>query len=210
MATSEYMIGRKTYQRPQALCFSETEPIEEGGMYVPEGEEFSDFIILSDHNRSSINLGVQRIGTRKRTINGRMRSYWTADKLTISTSWDMLPSRGWRTGKPIGETAGTDLGVNLADYSDRFTVDGGAGGNELLEWYRGHTGSFWVLLAYDRYPIMGTDSSAFTKMWQYNEKVEMFLTDDFNYEVVKRGAGNQYQNYASMDFWNIDLKLEEA
>jgi hypothetical protein len=72
MATSEYMVGRKTYQRPQAICFAETEPIEEGGMYVPEGTEFLDFLILSDHNRGPIDMGVTRIGNRKRTINGRI------------------------------------------------------------------------------------------------------------------------------------------
>jgi hypothetical protein len=199
MATNEYMIGRKTYQRPQAICFAETEPIEEGGMYVPEGTEFLDFLILSDHNRGPIDMGVTRIGNRKRTINGRMRSYHTADKLTISTSWDKLPSRGWPVGHNIGQDAGINLGVNLAEYSDRFTVDGGAGGNEILEWYKGHTGSFWVLLAYDRYPVAGD----FTSLHKYNEKVEMFLTDDFSYQVVQRGGSN-------MDFWNIDLKLEEA
>jgi hypothetical protein len=80
----------------------------------------------------------------------------------------------------------------------------------LLEWYKGHVGSFWVLLAYDRYPLMGNDINAYAKMWQYNEKVEMFLTDDFNYDVVKRGAGNSATSRATMDFWNIDLKLEEA
>lgn len=205
MATNEYMVGRKTYQRPQAICFADSEPFEESGKYVPEGTEFSNFLILSDHNRGPIDMGVTRIGTRKRTINGRMRSYHTADKLTLSTSWDMLPSRGW----PIGHNIGTN-GVNLADYSDRFTVDGGAGGNEILEWYKGHTGSFWVLLAYDRYPIMANDITTFSKMWQYNEKVEMFLTDDFSYQVVKRGTGNQATGSPGMDFWNIDLKLEEA
>jgi len=199
MATSEYMVGRKTYQRPQAICFSETEPVEDSGMYVPEGTEFLDFIILSDHNRGPIDMGVTRIGNRKRTINGRMRSYHTADKLTISTSWDKLPSRGWPVGHNIGQNAGINLGVNLAEYSDRFTVDGGAGGNEILEWYKGHTGSFWVLLAYDRYPVAGD----FTSLRKYNEKVEMFLTDDFSYRVVQRGGSN-------MDFWDIDLKLEEA
>ena len=146
MATEEYMVGRKTYQRPQAICFAETEPIWDGNMYLPEGAEFQDFIILSDHNRGPINMSVKRIGKRDRTINGRMRSYHKADKLEISTSWDNLPSRGWRTGKPINEDAEANertdplqgRGVNLANYSDRFTVDGGAGGNELLEWYKGH------------------------------------------------------------------------
>lgn len=206
MTTSTYIVGRKKYQRPQALCFCETEPFEESGMYVPDGTEFSNFIILSDHNRGAINLGVQRIGKRERTINGRMRSYWVADKLTLSTSWDMLPSRGWKGsvlagGVPINSDGTSTL--NPSQYSDQFTADGGAGGNELLEWYKGHTGSFWVLLAYDRYPLMANEVDPFAQMGRYNEKVEMFLTDDFSYDVVKRGG-------STTDFWNIDLKLEEA
>jgi hypothetical protein len=123
-----------------------------------------------------------------------MRAYWIADKLNISTSWEMLPSRGWPTTPEINPTTG----INLANYSDKFTADGGAGGNELLQWYKGHQDSFWVYLAYDRYPTMG----AFDKLAQYNEVVEMFFSD-FSYDVVRRGGTN-------MDLWNVDLKLEEV
>lgn len=222
MATAEYIVGRKTYRRPQALCFAESEPAEindptYGMLLVPSGNEFSDFIILSDHGRQALNMGVERLGTQKRGINGRMRSYWIADKLSISVSWDNLPSRGWPTGQSINDyvdnagnhysspgvgrtlvNSNKSVGINLADYSERFTVDGGAGGNELLEWYKGHQGSFWVLLAYDRYPTVGD----YTSLGRYNESIEMFISD-FSYDVVKRGGTN-------MDFWNIDIKLEEA
>lgn len=198
MATGEYIVGRKVYRRPQALCFSEEEPIETtyGGetVLIPQGDEFLNFIILSDHNRSPLNMGVSRIGKRERGINARMRAYWIADKLTISTSWKMLPSRGWPAAAQIDGTTG----INLANYSDKFTADGGAGGNELLEWHKGHTGSFWVLLAYDRYPVAGD----FTSLGRYNEVVEMFI-DDFSYDVIHRGGTN-------LDFWDIDIKLEEA
>lgn len=206
MATAEYIVGRKTYRRPQAVCFAESEPFEVddatyGKMYVPDGTEFRDFLILSDHNRKGIDMGVKRIGKQERTINGRMRSYWVADKLTISLSWDMLPSRGWVTGKPIGSDGKSTLPPDA--YRDKLTADGGAGGNELLEWYKGHTGSFWVLLAYDRYPLMDVGDGPFEQLHRYNEKVEMFLTDECSYSVERRGATNT-------DFWNMSLKLEEA
>jgi hypothetical protein len=38
-------------------------------------------------------MAMERIQSRKRMINGRMRSFHVADKVKISTSWDMLPSR---------------------------------------------------------------------------------------------------------------------
>ena len=194
MATDTYLIGRKVYKRPQALCFADNPGTVQGGIIVPDGTEFSNFIILSDHNRSGINIAPDRIGSRKRAINGRMRAYWIADKLTISTSWKDLPSRGWPTSPEINPTTG----INLANYSDKFTVDGGAGGNELLQWYRGFQDSFWVYLAYDRYPTMG----AYDKLGQYNEVVEMFFSD-FSYDVNRRGGTN-------MDLWDVDLKLEEV
>lgn len=199
MASDTYIINRKKYRRPQALCFADNPGAIQNNMIVPEGLEFTNFIILSDHNRASISMGVERIETRKRTINGRMRSYWVADKLSISTSWEMLPSRGWvYTGEsmPRINPDGTSS-LALGEYANLLTADGGAGGNELLEWYRGHKGSFWVYLAYDRYPQVGYD-----KLDRYNEVVEMFFSD-FSYEVVKRGATNT-------DLWNVDLKLEEA
>jgi hypothetical protein len=199
MATEAYFVGRKVYQRPQALCFADNPGTLVNDKYVPDGSEFSNFIILSDHNRGQLSMGIDRIETRKRTINGRMRSYWIADKLTISTQWQDLPSRGWATGNPIdGATGKVNFEALPKGYRDQFTADGGAGGNELLEWYRGHKGSFWVYLAYDRYPSVG----AYDKLGEYNEVIEMFLAE-FSYDVVKRGGTN-------MDLWNVDLKLEEA
>ena len=203
MATDTYIINRKKYRRPQALCLADNPGTIINDMIVPNGTEFSNFIILSDHGRSSINMAPSRIETRKRAINGRMRAYWTADKLTISTSWEMLPSRGWvYTGVPGSELPIDPIsGMSTllsGEYANMLTADGGAGGNELLEWYRGHKGSFWAYLAYDRYPVAG----AYDKLGEYNEVVEVFFSD-FSYDVAKRGATNT-------DLWNIDLKLEEA
>jgi len=192
----QYIINRKVYKRPQAMVLSDNPGIETAAGWTPEGEEFVDFIVLSDHNRSTIKISPERIATRKRMINGRMRSYWVADKLKISTSWNELPSRGWPASSQLQN------GINMANYSDKFTVDGGAGGNELLEWYRGHKGSFWVFLAYDRYPKFINKPNPWDRLSEYNEVVEVFI-DDFSYDIVKRGGSN-------MDFWDIDLSLEEA
>lgn len=106
MATSGYMTGRKRYQRPQAVLWSDNAGTLSSGLYVPTGYEvgavvpdgtastlIDQFMVLSDHNRSEISFNTERIEKRQRTINGRMRSYHIADKLNISFSWNNLPSR---------------------------------------------------------------------------------------------------------------------
>lgn len=93
MATSGYMRNRIKFQRPQAIIFSNNPGLLTDGIYVPSGDEGTDFIILSDHNRSPLNVSKQRIEIRQRMINGSMRSYHTADKINLSCSWSRLPSR---------------------------------------------------------------------------------------------------------------------
>ena len=68
MATSAYMSGRKKYNRPQALLFSNNPGSVIDGKYVPDNNEFGnsgnssqEFIIVSDHNRGPLDFGVQRI-----------------------------------------------------------------------------------------------------------------------------------------------------
>jgi hypothetical protein len=215
-------------------------------------------------------------------INGRMRSYHVDDKLTISTSWDSLPSRAFKR-KPnweadfrqvyvIGVTpsngvvtytvTGSDFevgdvidvsGINITgynvkgatitavdnsngshkisissnatgnfdgnlssgivtvagvglssftdDFANQFTVDGGAGGLDLLEWYENHPGPFYVFLAYDKFTNFGRENSAYGYLKQYNEVVEMYISD-FSYSVEKRGGNH--------DFWNVSVSLEEV
>jgi hypothetical protein len=95
MNTSIYMSGRQKYARPQGMLFSNNPGIYDDGKIIPDGTEFEDFIILSDDNRGPISFSVERIETRKRMVNGRQRSYHVADKMKVSTSWKMLPSRGY-------------------------------------------------------------------------------------------------------------------
>jgi hypothetical protein len=219
MATNVYMAGRKKYQRPQGLLFADNQGIKVDGFHIPEGNEIGslaasaegsgEFLILSDDNRSPIDFSTTRIEKRERMINGRMRSYHIADKLQINVSWDMLPSRAYDTYARFDSNGQPNLvkNINTRPTPLEFTTDGGAGGVELLDWYKNHKGSFWVYLAYDKYTnfnndIQTTQDDRFKNINKYNEVIEVFFAD-FNYSVQKRSGLN-------FDFWNVSLTLEEA
>jgi hypothetical protein len=218
MATNNYMAGRKKYSRPQAMLFADNPGTKVDGFYIPDGNEIGaytasegsngEFLILSDDNRSDINFKPTRIEKRERMINGRMRSYHIADKLQITTSWDMLPSRAYDTKADFDANGNADMLKTVTRTNPlEFTTDGGAGGVELLDWYDNHKGSFWVYLSYDKYTnFEDTDTSEidnrFNNINKYNEIVEVFFSD-FSYSVVKRSGLN-------FDFWNVSLTLEEA
>lgn len=186
--------------------------VEPEYIYVPDGYEVGqsikgeDFIVLSDHNRKDISFKPERIEKRERMINGRMRSYHIADKMTISTSWDMLPSRSFSNSPNFNSSGEESLETRKDNITGQtvsgteYTVDGGAGGNELLEWYQNHTGSFWVFLAYDN--LSGFSVNKYSKLSQYGQVIEMFISS-FDYTVTKRGGSNH-------DFWNVSVTLEEV
>jgi len=220
MATPSYLLGRKKYARPQAMLWSENPGTlqivaagtpQEQRYFVPTGNEvganpagetnlanLDQFLILSDDNRSSIDFKTERIEKRERMINGRMRSYHIADKLSIATSWEKLPSRAF-SSIPNFSSSGRST---LTGSKDEFTTDGGAGGVEILDWYEQHKGSFWVYLSYDKHTNFGDNAQAYLQLSKYSQVIEMFISD-FSYSVVKRGSNN-------FDFWDIQVTLEEV
>jgi hypothetical protein len=213
MTSEAYLLGRKKYQRPQGMLWSENSGTVVNGLYIPNGLEvnadpdgeadetlFNQFMILSDDNRSPMDFKPQRIENRKRMANGRMRSYHIADKMTLSTSWDMLPSRSYALRPNYSLENGKSPYAN--NNTLEYTTDGGAGGVDILKWYENHKGSFWVYLAYDKFSVFGEDDAAYAHLPQYNQLIEMFISD-FNYSVVTRGGSNY-------DFWNISVTLEEV
>jgi hypothetical protein len=232
MTSNAYMSGRKKYLRPQGMIWSENPGTIDNGIYRPIGYEvgaqvpentstslIDQFIILSDDNRSAFDFSPKRIEIRERMVNGRMRSYHVADKLEISTSWDMLPSRGFAApagfatsgnlvGKPSVVTSGLVDGNedgsidSVASTRLQYTSDGGAGGVELLDWYEQHQGPFWVFLSYDKYSNFGKDAEDFNNLNKYSQALEMYISS-FNYSVQKRGGTNY-------DFWNVSVTLEEV
>ena len=210
MATSAYLTGRKRYSRPQSILWSNNAGTLSNGLYVPNGIEvgadteetdpnlLDQFIILSDHNRSDMQFNTQRIEQRQRTINGRMRSYHIADKLSMSVSWNMIPSRGYAGLPGYSETTGLSPDIRT---TEEYTADGGAGGGELLDWYETHQGPFWMYLAYDKYNNFD-GATKYNNLNKYNQILQVYFSD-FSYSVVKRGATNH-------DLWNISVTLEEV
>ena len=208
MATSTYMSNRIKWQRPQALLLSDNSGTLQDGLYIPTGDEGTDFIILSDHNRGGLSLSKQRIEVRNRMVNGTMRSYHTADKINISCSWTRLPSRAY-SSPPVyvdgvleqtnvsASTTGGFVGFN----PEMHTADGGAGGADLLEWYENHPGPFWVFLSYDN---LGEGN-----LNRYTQVVHMYFAA-FDYEVEKRGQVWGSGTSGGYDMWNVSLSLEQV
>lgn len=202
-ATSSYIAGRKRYARPQAMIWANNFGTIAEGIRLPIGNEKEDFIILSDHNRGEISIAQQRVETRQRMINATMRSYHVADKITVSCSWNRLPSRSYSRNVNFNAA-----GQPTLSGASEYTVDGGAGGVELLDWYENNSGPFYVYLAYDKYnndsfKVAGnvTDES-FNYLSIYND-VRLMYFSNFDYSIEKRGGTN-------FDFWNINVSLEEA
>lgn len=204
-ANVTYLSGRKKYARPQAMVFANSIAIDsETGLYYPEGTEYQDFLVLSDHNRSEIQMAPERVEVRKRMINGRMRSVWLADKLKISTSWKDLPSRVATAGVSIvdgkvvpNNFTDTDPEPDTTRKGDIYVVDSGAAAADLAQWHKDHPGSFWVLVSFDDPNEVG----GYDKIAQYTMALECFF-DDFKYDISKRGR--------RMDLWNVSLSLEEV
>jgi hypothetical protein len=211
MATLNYLAGRKKYGRPQAILFSNNPGTKvfsnDKYIYVPNGYELNSntqenltdfFIILSDHNRGLIDITNERIEQKQRMINGKMRSYHIADKRKFTLSWTNFPSRAFNENPSFDTTTGIK-NENVFPY----TVDGGAGGNDLLDWYKYNTGSFYLFLAYDkRSNFNQLGESSYDRLQEYQDVVEVFF-DNFSYDVVKRGQG-------TYDLWNINISLVEA
>jgi hypothetical protein len=62
---------------------------------------------ISDHNRSEITVGSNRIQQVQRMANGTLRKFFIADKKTFSVSWNMLPTT--RTHTADGNLGAEDL-----------------------------------------------------------------------------------------------------
>lgn len=199
MATSNYISGRSPYTRPQAVIWTKDLPLIDSntGNLTVGGVERTDFLILSDHNRSELSFSQQRIENKKRMINGSLRSYHIADKTTVSWSWEMLPSRPFNKDPEFSASTGLPTASGL----EKYIVDGGAGGVDLIDWYTENTGSFYTILSYDRYDNF-IPVGKYLHLSQYSDVLEVNFSS-FDYSVVKRGG-------TTHDFWNISVALEEV
>lgn len=153
----------KAYLRPSLMVFSTTEPIEGTGDDAGKWDFGSGTVLyLTDDNRGPIQVTPERIESRRRMIDGTMRSVHVADKYSFSTSWENIPSR-------------------KLNGSDSITSDGFGAGIDIKDWYDSNYDSFWMLLVYDN-DDSGTVSAGV-------EKYNVFF-DNFDFNVVKRGQFN--------------------
>ena len=198
MVSSAYLSSRKKWNRPQAIILSNNSDGIINGVPQIEGVEKEDFLILSDHNRSEIAIVPNRIENRKRMVNGHMRSYHIADKVSLSVSWTLLPSRSYS-----GDASFNSNGIITSTGLTQYTADGGAGGEELLSWYENNTGSFYMFLAYDKpSSFSSVDPYDIENLSLYSDVIEVFFTA-FDFKIVKRGQSNH-------DLWNISASFEEV
>ena len=195
MVSSAYLNSRKKWDRPQAIIWSNNSAGIINGVPQITGSEGEDFLILSDHNRSAVDFSIDRIENRKRMVNGHMRSYHIADKLKISTNWNLLPSRAFNKD-PDFSVNGNPVATSLVEY----TADGGAGGSDLLNWYNSNPGSFYMFISYDKNSKL--NDVPYQNLATYSEVLEVYFSS-FTYNVVKRGATNH-------DLWDISISLEEV
>jgi hypothetical protein len=102
---------------------------------------------VSEHNRSSASLEIERIEKTQRMSNGSLRKIWIADKRLFSASWGMLPT------------------------DNTMTVDAGMGASEIKSFYLNKgKGAFKVKISYngvsarDEIILMSFTSCNFTVM----------------------------------------------
>lgn len=82
----------------------------------------SNIYKLSDHNRSPINVAMDRIENRKRMADATMRTFVVATKRQWKTSWEYLPRE------------------------DIQTADGFWGAISLITFYQSTLGSFELII----------------------------------------------------------------
>jgi len=152
--------------RPSLIVFSTNEPIAGTGDNVGKWDFGSGgtTLYLTDDNRQPLQVSPERIESRRRMIDGTMRSVHVADKMSFSTSWENISSRKLNGAKAI-------------------TSDGFAAGIDIKDWYEANYDDFWMLLIYDNNDDLAVGSGANV------EKYNVFF-DSFDFTVTKRGQFN--------------------
>jgi len=173
-----YGYLQEKYSRPSLIIFTEDKPVEGVGSRAGKWDLGTNYLYLSDDNRSDLAIAFERIEHRQRMINGTMRSYHIADKKTYSTSWKRLPSR-------------KDYVTEYSNTRNQF-----GGGQQILDWYNNHTGSFWALFVYDN------DPSVLKSEIKTNVEIVNVFFENFSYNIITRGIDT--------DLWDINLSLVEV
>ena len=182
------VLGR-TWYRPTMVIFTNAAPtasVASVGVWDIGSTAGTDYLFLTDDNRSELSVSTERIEYRKRMVNGRMRSYHVADKRSFSLNWTDLPSSA----------------SFISENQNSPTLAWGAG-KQILDWYENHSDSFYVMFVYDSNNFVTETVGNSTKV-PTRFKVETYnvFFDDLTYNVKTR---NQYY-----DRWDLSLALVEV
>ena len=170
---------QQIWARPSLIILTDTEPNAGTGSNTNKWDLGDNYLYLSDDSRSDLSISFERIEHKQRMINGTMRSYHVADKRTYSTSWKGLPSR-----------------KDFVSEVEMKNLNNFAGGQEILDWYNTHNGSFWALFVYD------SDATTVKSDIKYNVETVNVFFESFSYNVTKRRLDT--------DLWDITLSLVEV
>lgn len=172
----------KIWYRPALIIFTETEPVASTiSASYNIGSPYTNYIVLTDDNRSDLGISIERLEFKKRMVNGRMRSYHVADKKSFDVSWSELPSAS-------------------AGVSEASSMAGVAAGKEMFTWYKDHPQSFYMIIVYDTPDHTGVSSDNATP--QYRLEWHNVFFESFNYSITRRGA--------IYDHWEVSMSLVEV
>jgi len=136
---------------------------------------------VTEHNRSPVELNIDRIEKSVRTSNGTLRKNHIADKKSFSMSWDMLPS--YRT----------------------LTVDGAWGAEDLRSFYLSDDGKkeFKIRINLAKTGLDTSSSGATYTSTMTNTSSEEYTVvfTSCNFTVVKRGL---------QPHWGVSLSMSEV
>ncbi len=131
-------------------------------------------VTLSDHSRKELKITADTIEKGGRLIDGTLRTQHIASKNTYSTSWDLLPA------------------------DSNATVDGYAGGNDLLTIWQNNVGPITMEL-YNR------DSARKGSTPDSTVTVKMKPPA---VDIARRNVMSP--NGRLTDYWNVSLEFEEV
>lgn len=177
----------KTWLRPSLMIFSSKQPISanNGQTWDFQGGQV---LYLTDDNRSPLQVDPLRIETKRRMIDGTMRSVYVADKNVFSTSWRNIPSRSRDSWSGATREYISEYERRKSSVSSLYGA-----GIDIKNWYEQYNGDFWVLLVYD------TND---TVLAGANVEVHNVFFESFDYTVSKRGPYN--------DLWDVSISLVEV
>ena len=181
----------KVWLRPSIIILSENKPVttDNGATWsFTEGGVEGELLYLTDDNRSPLQIDPLRIESKRRMVDGTLRSVFVADKNNFSTSWTNLPSRA----KDNWSGATREYVSEYERRKSSVSASYGAG-QDIKSWYERYTSDFWIMLVYD-----ADDTAVASRSVQ----VHNVFFDTFDFTVVKRGPHH--------DLWDVSISLAEV